>query len=129
MSAEKAYKMADISYPKKEIDLAEIDDTFSFKELQHLEAMHLCSTGEAGCLLEEGVFSREGDLPVNVSGGCLGQGRLLCATGLSKVLEIVIQLRGEAGKRQVEGAENGLAQYWRGLPTAKGGVMIFSNKL
>jgi acetyl-CoA C-acetyltransferase len=127
IAATKAYQMAGIMCPRKEIHFVEVDDTFSYKELQHLEALNLCRKGESGHLLEEGVLSRGGDLPVNVSGGSLGQGHLLCATGLSKVLEIVIQLRGEAGKRQIKNAKTGLAQYWRGLPTAKGGVMILSN--
>jgi len=127
IAAKKAYQMAGISNPKGEIDLAEVDDTFSYKELQHLEAINVCGQGQAGKLLREGSLSKEGDFPVNVSGGSIGQGRLLCATGLSRVLEIVVQLRHEAGKRQVKGAETGLAQYWRGLPTAKGGVMVLSN--
>jgi acetyl-CoA C-acetyltransferase len=68
-----------------------------------------------------------GDLPVNVSGGALGWGHLLDATGLARALEVVLQLRGEAGARQLEDVNVGLAQSWRGVPTTSGAVAIFSN--
>jgi len=125
LAAGMAYDMAGITSPANEIDLFEIDDKFSYKELQHVEALGVCAYGEAARLLEEGVFERDGDLPVNPSGGCLGVGNLLEATGLHKALEVVLQLRGEAGRRQVPDAEVGLAQAWRGLPTASGAVVIF----
>lgn len=125
IAAEKAYKMAKINCPKKEIDFAEIDDTFSYKELQHLEALNICGRGEAGKLLEQGVFGKDGDFPVNVSGGSLGVGYLHEAQGLHKLLEVVLQLRGEAGKRQIKkDVKVGLAQSWRGIPTATGCVVI-----
>lgn len=128
LAAEMAYRMARIKYPRKEIDLIEVDDTFSYKELQHLEALKLCRRGEAGALVEGGAIEREEDLPVNVSGGSLGCGRLGEATGLQKVLEVVLQLRNEAGKRQVPGIRVGLAQSWRGVPTNSGAVIILSNE-
>jgi len=128
LAGEMAYKMAGIKYPRKEIDIAEIDDTFSYKELQHMEALKLCHKGEAGALVEEGATEREGELPVNVSGGSLGIGWMSEATGLQRTLEIVLQLRCEAGKRQVPDAKVGLAQSWRGVPTTSGAVMVLSNE-
>jgi acetyl-CoA C-acetyltransferase len=128
LAAKMAYKMADIKNPKKEICFVEIDDMFSYKELQNLEALELCRRGEAGKLTEEGVTERTSDLPINPSGGLLGVGYSLEASGLQKVLEVVLQLRGEAGKRQIPDAETGLAQVWRGIPTASGAVAILSNK-
>lgn len=128
IAAEMAYKMARIKYPRKEIDLAEVSDEFSYKELQHLEALKLCKKGEAGFLVDEGALGISGELPVNPSGGCLGVGRLLEATGAQKTLEVVLQLRGEAGQRQVPNAEVGLAQTWRGIPTTSGAVVILSNR-
>ncbi|HIE16909.1 MAG TPA: acetyl-CoA acetyltransferase [Dehalococcoidia bacterium] len=128
IAAEMAYRMAGIKYPKKELDLAEIDDTFSYKELQHMEALKFCRKGEAGAMVEEGVTEREGELPINVSGGSLGVGWMSEATGLQRVLEIVLQLRGEAGKRQVPNAKVGLAQSWRGVPTTSGAVIILSSE-
>jgi acetyl-CoA C-acetyltransferase len=129
IAAKQAYKMAKIKNPRKEIDFAEVDDTFSYKELQHLEALNICSRGEAGKLLEQGFFSKEGDFPVNVSGGCLGVGNLHECKGLHKVLEVVLQLRGVAGKKQIKkDLKIGLAQSWRGIPTSTGGVVILEKE-
>jgi len=122
-----AYEMAGIRNPWQEIDFAEIDDAFSYKELQHLEALHFCRFGEAGLITEEGVTESDGDLPVNVSGGSLGCGHLLDASGLARVLEVVLQLRGEAGPRQLPDIETGLAFGWRSVPTTSGAALILSN--
>ena len=123
-----AYDMAGIKSPSTEIDLAEVDDTFAYKELQHLEALRLTLPGEAGKRLEEGAFHPDGRLPVNVSGGSLGCGYTYDMSGLRSVLEVVFQLRGMAGERQVRDARVGLAQSWRGIPTASGGVAVLSNE-
>jgi acetyl-CoA C-acetyltransferase len=125
MAAKMAYKMAGITDPKKEINIAEIDDRFSFKELQHFEALGLAEVGEAGKMLDAGDLDLKGTLPTNTSGGSLGIGNCFEATGLQKALEIVIQLRGHAGKRQVSNAETGIAQSWRGIPSGSGAVAIF----
>ena len=123
-SARMAYEMAGISDPASEIDFAEVDDTFAYKELQHLEALGLAPSGEAGRLLEEGRFNADGKLPVNPSGGNLGCGYTYDLSGLRSVLEVVLQLRGTAGERQMDGVKTGLAQSWRGVPTASGGVVV-----
>jgi len=128
LAGEMAYKMAGIKYPRKEIDFAEVDDTFSYKELQHMEALKLCRRGEAGSMVEEGATQREGEFPVNVSGGSLGVGHLVEATGPQRVLEVVLQLRGEAGRRQLPDVKTGLAQSWRGIPYASGAVIILSRE-
>jgi acetyl-CoA C-acetyltransferase len=120
-----AYKMAGIKEPRKEVDIVEVDDRFSYKELQHLEALGLAREGEAAILLEEGALEVGGSLPTNTSGGSLGVGNCLEATGMQKALEIIHQLRGHAAKRQVKDAEVGLAQAWRGIPSASGAVAIF----
>ena len=118
-------KMAGITDPKKEICIAEVDDRFSYKELQHLEALGLVKKGEAGKLAEEGALEVKGSLPTNMSGGALGVGNCLEATGLQKSLEIITQLRGHAAKTQVPDVERGIAQSWRFLPTGSGAVAIF----
>ncbi len=125
-AAQMAYRMAGIRNPQGEIDFAELDDTFAYKELQHLEAAGLCRTGEAGLLTEEGYTELDGALPVNPSGGSLGVGHLLDASGLARVLEVVLQLRGEAGERQLPDVETGLALGWRGLPTTSGAAVVLS---
>jgi len=126
-SAEMAYRVAGIRNPRLEIDFAEVDDTFAYKELQHMEALGLCREGEAGLLLEEGTTELDGELPLNPSGGNLGVGHLLDASGLARVLEVVLQLRGEAGQRQLEDVETGLAFGWRSIPTTSGAAVVLSN--
>jgi acetyl-CoA C-acetyltransferase len=126
-AARMAYDMAGMKSPLRDLDLAEVDDTFAYKELQHLEALGLARPGEAGRRLEEGDFHPQGRLPVNVSGGSLGCGYTHDMSGLRSVLEVVLQLRGVAGERQVKNAKVGLAQSWRGIPTASGGVMVLGN--
>ncbi len=127
LAAEKAYAMAGINDPRREIDFAEVDDTYSYKELQHLEALAFFRRGEAGTATREGVTQVKGVFPVNVSGGALGAGRLLEATGAVKVIEVVRQLRGEAGVNQLSDVHTGLAQSWRGITTANGAVVILSD--
>ena len=126
LAANMAYKTAGIKNPRKEIQFAEVDDLFSYKELQHLEALKLCRHGEAGKLIEEGITQKDGELPVNVSGGALGMGYAPEVLGLQRTLEAVLQLRGQAGKRQLCDVETGLAQSWRGIPTATGAVAVLS---
>ncbi len=125
-SAQMACQQAGIRNPRLEIDFAELDDTFAYKELQHMEALGLCREGEAGFLVEEGATQLDGELPVNPSGGSLGMGHLLDASGLARVLEVVVQLRGDAGQRQLEDVETGLAFGWRSIPTTSGAAVVLS---
>jgi len=127
LAAEMAYKMAGIKSPRSEINFVELNDEFSYKELQHLEALRLCNPGEAGVLTMDGATEISGSLPVNASGGCLGVGNLFECTGGQKVLDVVLQLRGEAGRNQLKNVSTGLAMGWRGLPTTTGAVAILSN--
>jgi acetyl-CoA C-acetyltransferase len=122
-----AYRTAGIKSPRQEIDFAEVDDTFAYKELQHLEALELCRSGEAGKWVLEGGTELTGEFPVNPSGGSLGGGHMLDCTGLARTLEVVLQLRGEASQRQIEDAEVGLAFGWRGVPTTGGAAVVLSN--
>jgi acetyl-CoA C-acetyltransferase len=128
LAADMAYRTAGIRHPKGVLDFVEIDDSYAYKELQHLEAMGLCRPGEAGVLTEEGATSLEGDLPVNPSGGALGCGHLLDATGSARALECVLQLRGEAGARQLEDVTTAAAMGWRGVPTTAAAMVILSNE-
>jgi acetyl-CoA C-acetyltransferase len=121
-----AYNQAGIQDPGQVIDFAEIDDTYAYKELQSLEALGFCQFGEAGDLTLRGFTAFEGTLPVNVSGGSLGWGHLLDATGLARALEVVLQLRGQAGTRQLDDPEVGLVQSWRSVPTTSAAVAVLS---
>ena len=102
-----AYEKAGIG--PEDVDLVELHDCFATAELLHYENLRLCSEGEAGRMIDEGAVALGGRVPVNVSGGLLSKGHPLGATGVANVFEIVTQLRGEAGKRQVDGAKVGLA--------------------
>jgi acetyl-CoA C-acetyltransferase len=115
-AARMAYKMAGITNPAREIDVAEVYDPFDYKELHHMEGLMLARKGEAPILTREGITERDGDLPINPSGGLLGVGNPIAAAGMMKVTEIYWQLRGEAGKRQVKKpVYTGLAQAWGDL--------------
>lgn len=115
-AARMAYKMAGIKEPSKEIQVAEPYDPFSYKELHHMEGLMLCGKGEAAKLLVDGVTQRTGNLPCCPSGGALGVGNPIAATGLMKVIELFLQLREEAGKRQIPGPPKvGVAQAWGDL--------------
>jgi acetyl-CoA C-acetyltransferase len=115
-AARMAYEMAGIREPKREIEIAEPYDPFTYKELHHMEGLLLADRGQAPQLLADGVTQRDGDRPMCPSGGALGVGNPIAATGLMKVIEIFLQLRGEAGPRQVPGNPScGLAQAWGDL--------------
>jgi acetyl-CoA C-acetyltransferase len=126
-AAHMAYRQAGIQNPRGRIDFAEVDDLYAYKELQSLEALGFFDPGEAGKATSDGSTHPTGELPVNVSGGSLGVGHLLDATGLAKALEVILQLRGQAGLRQLENVKVGLAQSWRGVPTSSTAVAIFHN--
>ncbi len=128
LAAKQAYGFAKIKDPAREVQVAEVDDTYSYKELQHIEAMGLCGTEKAHELLDRGTFDLTGSLPVNPSGGSIGMGHTLEMSGLVRVIELVQQLRGQAGRHQVQGVETGVAQSWRGVPTTSGAMVVLSNR-
>ena len=124
LAAQMAYRLAKVRRPTSEIGFAEVDDRFSFKELQHLEALGLAKKGEAGRQAMKGDYAQEGRFPVNPSGGSLGCGNVFEATGLHRAAEVALQLRGEAGTHQIDGARVGVAQSWRFVPSATGAVAV-----
>ncbi len=127
-AADTAYRMAGILSPAAEVDFAEISDEYSYKELSHLEALSLCPRGSAGKLTETGWSQPTGEFPVNVSGGCLGSGHMFELDGGQKVLECLLQLRGQAGSNQLADVHTGLAAAWRGVPTTTGAVVVLSDQ-
>ncbi len=108
IAAQKAYDMAGITDPVREIDLAEISEAYSFQELLWMEGLGLCGRGEGGRLIREGVTRIEGELPVNPSGGVLS-GNPSGVAGMVRVVEAFLQLSGQAGERQVPDPEKALA--------------------
>jgi len=124
-AAAMAYRQAGINEPAGQIDFFEVDDSYAYKELQHLLALGVYPDGgRLGRAVESGETSAGGKIPVNVSGGSLGVGHTLEASGVYRLAEVVFQLRSEAGPRQLAKAKVGLAQSWRGVPTTSGAVVI-----
>ncbi len=107
-AARRAYQMAGVADPRREIDVVELFDAFSYMEPLWLEGMGFCDPGQGGLLTERGTTSLQGDLPVNPSGGLLSANAVLVA-GMVRIIESVLQLRGQAGERQVAGAKTALA--------------------
>ncbi|XOV88449.1 MAG: thiolase family protein [Pseudomonadota bacterium] len=105
-AAAKAYEMAGLG--PDDIDLVELHDCFATAEILHYENLGLCKDGEAGRMIDEGEVALGGRIPVNVSGGLLSKGHPLGATGIANIYEVATHLRGEADKRQVEGARIGM---------------------
>jgi len=106
-AAREAYERAGMG--PEDLDLAEVHDCFTIAEIVRIENLGFCKEGEGGRLVEEGITQLGGKLPVNPSGGLLCKGHPVGATGVAQVAELVWQLRGEAGARQVQGAKAGLA--------------------
>lgn len=104
--AKEAYQDAGVG--PQDIDVAEVHDAFSIAELLYYEAFGFCERGDAGRFIESGATTFGGKIVVNPSGGLLAKGHPVGATGAAQVVEVVRQLRGEAGARQVEGAKIGL---------------------
>jgi acetyl-CoA C-acetyltransferase len=107
LAAKQAYEMAGVK--PEDIDLAEVHDCFTIAEILAYEDLGFCKPGEGGKLAEEGVTTLGGRLPVNTSGGLKSKGHPVGATGVAQAYEIFLQLTGQAGKRQVDEAECGLA--------------------
>jgi len=118
---------ADLAYERaglgpSDIDLAEVHDATAYCEIYQSEMLGFCDIGEGGPLVESGASQLGGRRPINVSGGLVGKGHPIAATGLSMIGELVTQLRGKAASRQVEGAR--LALHQNG-----GGIMGFEEAL
>ncbi len=122
-AAKKAYSMAGITDPVKQISVAEISEEYSYQELLWMEGLGLCGRGEAGKLIDSGATRMGGQLPVNPSGGMLA-GNPTVVAGMTRIAEGVLQLRGEAGERQVPEAKVALAHGFTGVCGALQGVMI-----
>jgi acetyl-CoA C-acetyltransferase len=125
-AARQAYKMAGIRRPDREIDLAEVSDWYAHRELLHCEALGLCGSDEIKECVADKRFQKQGQLPVNVSGGLLGRGNAVGTSGLIRVAQIVRQIRGQANGVQVPGVGVGLAHSWGGIPTATAGAAVLS---
>ncbi len=106
--AKKAYEAGGVG--PEDINLAEVHDATSFGELHQAENLGFCPRGEGGIFAESGATRLDGQIPMNTSGGLTSRGHPIGASGLAQIHELVIQLRGEAGKRQVKSPVLGMAE-------------------
>jgi len=114
-AAKQAYDMAGIADPKKELDLAEVSEPYAFQELLWCEYLGLCGPGEGGKMIDSGATQIKGDLPVNPSGGVLAMNPYI-SRGLYRAAEVALQIKGEAGERQVDReVKKGLAHGTQGF--------------
>jgi len=102
--------MAGVKAPLDDLDVVELHDAYSSSELQTYEDLGLCKYGEGGRFIDEGHSTLAGKLPVNPSGGLLACGHPVGATGVAQICDVVQQIRGEAGERQLARHSLGLAQ-------------------
>jgi acetyl-CoA acetyltransferase len=116
--------LAEAGVGANDMDVIELHDASAPAEIIGYESIGLCPKGEGGKLVESGATKLGGRIPVNTSGGLLRKGHPVGATGLAQIHELTLQLRGQAGKRQVDGAKLGLAQNGGGKSHNDAAAMI-----
>ena len=122
-SSRKAYEVAGAG--PEDIDLAEVHDATAYGELHQVEQLGFCPVGEGGPFAERGETALGGKIPINTSGGLISRGHPIGASGLAMIYELVTQLRGEAGKRQVQGARIAMSENGGGtLGTGEAAMSI-----
>lgn len=124
LASRAAYEQAGVG--PNDIDFAEVHDCFTIAEIMAIEALGFCDFGQGGKITENGETSLEGRIPINTSGGLKAKGHPIGATGIAQAIEATLQLRGEAGRRQVKNASCGLTHNVGGTG-ATAIVHIFKN--
>jgi acetyl-CoA acetyltransferase len=113
LAAKRAYELAGVG--PADVSVAEVHDATAVGEIIQIENLGFCAFGDGGPISERGDTRIGGRIPVNPSGGLESKGHPIGATGLGQIAELVTQLRGEAGRRQVHGARIALAENGGGL--------------
>ena len=113
LASQKAYERAGAG--PKDMSVAEVHDASAIAEIMQTENLGFCEIGEGGPLAESGATEIGGRIPVNPSGGLESKGHPIGATGLGQIHELAVQLRGEAGERQVDDARFGIAENGGGM--------------
>ncbi|MDD3717034.1 MAG: thiolase family protein [Actinomycetota bacterium] len=114
LAADACYRQAGIEDPASQIDLAEVHECFAHEELMAYEALGFCEPLQGGVFFDSGATRLDGKLPVNASGGALGANAEY-ATGLARIIEAAMQIRGDAGRHQVKGVKTAVAHGQTGI--------------
>jgi acetyl-CoA C-acetyltransferase len=124
-AAREAYRMAGITDPRRELDVAEVYNPFTYQEMLFYECFGFCDFGHAPALVLDGVFAPGGDLPCDPSGGVLCTNPI-GATGLIRTAEAALQVMGQADDRQIPGAKTALAHAMGGIVQFNGIIILGS---
>lgn len=126
-AAKQAYKMASITNPLQQLDVAELQEASTFNEIMQYEALGFSERGEGWKLVKDGVVFPDGTLPVNLSGGALSSNPSF-GSGLVRIAEVALQVTGKAGERQKPGVTTGIATGVSGFASQNGSVVILSSE-
>ena len=124
-AAKEAYHQAGITNPRKELDVAEVYNPFTYQEMLFYECFGFCDFGQAPELVLKGVFGKDGELPCDPSGGVLCTNPI-GATGLIRTAEAALQVTGKAGDHQIPGAKTALAHAMGGIDQFNGVIIVGS---
>jgi acetyl-CoA C-acetyltransferase len=127
IAAEKVYRQAGITNPRRQVDVVEVQEPYTCFELSYYEGLGLCPPGGAAALVESGATEMGGEIPVNPSGGCMGANPI-GATALIRLAEAAQQVRGVAGAHQIPDAKVGLVQAGGGWANLRGVAVVSSTK-
>jgi acetyl-CoA C-acetyltransferase len=127
LAAQKVYKRAGIINPRRQFDVAELQEPYTNFELSYYEGLGLCRPGEAADLIASGATEMDGDIPCNPSGGCMGANPI-GATALIRLAEAALQVTGKAGDRQVPDARTALVQAGGGWANLRGVAVVGADR-
>ncbi len=127
LAAQRVYKKAWITNPRRQFDVAELQEPYTNFELSYYEGLGLCRTGEGADLIASGATEMDGDIPCNPSGGCMGANPI-GATALIRLAEAALQVTEKAGERQVPGARTALVQAGGGWANLRGVAVVGADK-
>jgi acetyl-CoA C-acetyltransferase len=127
LAAQRVYKKAGITNPRRQFDVAELQEPYTCFELSYYEGLGLCPTGQAADLISSGATEMEGDIPCNPSGGCMGANPI-GATALIRLAEAALQVTDKAGERQVPGARTALVQAGGGWANLRGVAVVGADR-
>jgi len=123
LAARRTYRLAGITNPRREFDVVELQEPYSYFELSYYEGLGLCAPGGAAALIASGATQMDGDIPVNPSGGCAGANPI-GAVGLVRLIEAAMQVSGKAGEHQIPGAKTALVQSGGGWANLRGAAVL-----